>query len=362
MRPGYALFASGFLDIHFLVDAQATGREPSAPCTQVEKQPRGVPGAGIDDVMVNGDQGRRQEGSVAGSSRRYPAVLFGEVLFDHFPDGHKVLGGAPFNVAWNLRALGDDPLLISGLGADAEGEEIRREMAAWGLSQEGMRTSSSAPTGSVVVSLQQGQPSYDIPIGQAWDVIEPGIHPSADSGALLYHGTLALRSRPSRDALLQLREGWQGPVFLDINLREPWYDLDWIRPLVDEVDWLKINVDEFHLLRGGDASQPDVSVESSLPELACRHRVRNILLTAGGEGAWLYSAPGELSFVAGRADICIADTVGAGDAFAAMSIHCFRRGITGKRLIERAAAFAGAVCGISGATSKDEGFYRPFSS
>ncbi len=30
--------------------------------------------------------------------------VFGEVLFDHFPDGRRVLGGAPFNVAWNLAA------------------------------------------------------------------------------------------------------------------------------------------------------------------------------------------------------------------------------------------------------------------
>jgi fructokinase len=28
--------------------------------------------------------------------------VFGEVLFDYFPDGSRVLGGAPFNVAWHL--------------------------------------------------------------------------------------------------------------------------------------------------------------------------------------------------------------------------------------------------------------------
>jgi len=31
--------------------------------------------------------------------------IFGEVLFDHFPDGSRVLGGAPFNVAWHLQAF-----------------------------------------------------------------------------------------------------------------------------------------------------------------------------------------------------------------------------------------------------------------
>ena len=35
--------------------------------------------------------------------------VFGEVLFDVFPDGKQVLGGAPFNVAWHLQAFGIAP-------------------------------------------------------------------------------------------------------------------------------------------------------------------------------------------------------------------------------------------------------------
>ena len=48
-------------------------------------------------------------------------VLFGEVLHDCFPDGSRVLGGAPLNVAWHLRALGLDPYLVSRVGDDAAG-------------------------------------------------------------------------------------------------------------------------------------------------------------------------------------------------------------------------------------------------
>jgi len=42
--------------------------------------------------------------------RKPRPLIFGEVLVDRFPDGREVLGGAPFNVAWNLRGLGFDPL------------------------------------------------------------------------------------------------------------------------------------------------------------------------------------------------------------------------------------------------------------
>jgi hypothetical protein len=40
------------------------------------------------------------------------ACLFVEVRFDRFQDGRRILGGAPFNVAWNLRALGEDPAIF----------------------------------------------------------------------------------------------------------------------------------------------------------------------------------------------------------------------------------------------------------
>ncbi len=49
-------------------------------------------------------------------------TVFGEVLFDCFPNGKQVLGGAPFNVAWHLQALGDDPTFISQIGDDTLGK------------------------------------------------------------------------------------------------------------------------------------------------------------------------------------------------------------------------------------------------
>ncbi len=56
--------------------------------------------------------------------------IFGEVLFDHFPDGSRVLGGAPFNVAWHLQAFGESPRFISRIGNDPAGLEIAALMDA----------------------------------------------------------------------------------------------------------------------------------------------------------------------------------------------------------------------------------------
>ena len=43
-------------------------------------------------------------------------LIFGEVLFDVYPDGTEILGGAPFNVAWHLQGFGVSPLMISRVG------------------------------------------------------------------------------------------------------------------------------------------------------------------------------------------------------------------------------------------------------
>ena len=91
-------------------------------------------------------------------------VIFGEVLFDRFPDGSTVLGGAPFNVAWNLKALGLDPLLVSRVGRDDLGADILAAMSEWGLDTAGVQTDAGHPTGTVEVTLEDARRLLD----QAW--------------------------------------------------------------------------------------------------------------------------------------------------------------------------------------------------
>ena len=55
-------------------------------------------------------------------------LVFGEVLFDEMPDGARILGGAPFNVAWHLEAFGLRPLMITRIGVDQQGDEVLAAM------------------------------------------------------------------------------------------------------------------------------------------------------------------------------------------------------------------------------------------
>ncbi len=81
--------------------------------------------------------------------------IFGEVLFDHFPDGKRVLGGAPFNVAWHLQAFGLAPRFISRVGADAEGESVLTAMREWGMDTQAVQIDAHRPTGRVSVQIRR---------------------------------------------------------------------------------------------------------------------------------------------------------------------------------------------------------------
>ncbi len=280
-------------------------------------------------------------------------VIFGEVLFDCFPDGSRVLGGAPFNVAWHLHGLGARPLLVTRVGQDDAGREVLAAMARWGMDTAGVQTDPERPTGRVQVSLEGGEPRFDIVPGVAYDRIDAAQAEAAVAAAgpcaLLYHGSLALREAPSRQALEALRRATGAPRFVDVNLRPPWWERGAVEALLQGAAWIKLNVDELRQL--GGEGEPAAAAEA----LRRRHGARAVILTLGAEGALLAHAGGSLRRRARPARVV--DTVGAGDAFSAVAILGLLAGWPWERLLERAVAFAAAVCGLRGAVTEDRAFY-----
>lgn len=280
--------------------------------------------------------------------------IFGEVLFDHFPDGTRVLGGAPFNVAWHLQALGQSPYFISRVGADREGEEVRAAMSGWGMETAGLQTDSRHPTGRVTVRFVDGEPSYEIDEPCAYDAIE-AIGTDAVDCALFYHGSLALRSPISSDTVQKLRSSASATVFIDVNLRRPWWKRETVLAMLQHAHWVKLNVDELGLLGSADG---DVSHRAAA--FLTGHSLDGLVLTEGSAGAVVFAAGDDPVAVRPDADIEVIDTVGAGDAFAAVMILGLMRGWQPGVSLPRAQAFASAVVGQRGATASDPAFYRPF--
>ncbi len=278
--------------------------------------------------------------------------IFGEVLFDHFPDGTRVLGGAPFNVAWHLQAFGQSPLLISRVGSDPEGTQVRAAMRDWSLSSSGLQTDTVHPTGKVTVAFQDGEPSYNIVPDCAYDHIEEVSLPEC---RLLYHGTLAGRFATSANTLRKLRNSVPGSVFVDVNLRSPWWNKALVQELVVGADWVKLNSDELALLTGATASNENARA------FLHRYQLQGLLVTRGAKGAELFLPNDQRLTVVPSPDVKLVDTVGAGDAFAAVLLLGLLKDWPLPLVLERAQQFAAAVVGRRGATVSEPGFYRVFS-
>jgi fructokinase len=289
-------------------------------------------------------------------------VLFGEVLADVFPD-RTVLGGAPFNVSCHLRAFGQNPVLITRLGEDALRDEVMNAMAQKGLDTLGVQFDSRYPTGQVKVHIEEGGHRFEILPLQAYDFIETdevrttllSVHP-----ALVYFGTLAQRHPVSRQALEALLQTAASPKFLDINLRTPWYDTNTLLQSFQFADIVKLNemeLDELASTFEISGSEPHDQART----LMDRFDLEQVLVTCGDAGAWQMDRAGnQVNVSPQRPVVRLVDTVGAGDGFASVFMLGALCNWPVAKTLERANAFAAAICEIRGAIPDQADFYEPF--
>jgi fructokinase len=283
-------------------------------------------------------------------------LVFGEIVFDEIGDGEHRLGGAPLNVAWHLRGFGFAPLLVSRVGADALGERALERLRAGGVDTRGVQIDAARPTGRVIVAMTGDEPHFTISDDQAYDYIDSAALPELAAGpfAFLYHGTLATRHLQSAEALRALRLS-RLPTFVDVNLREPW----WRRAAIDEwltgARWLKLNAAELVELSDGPAGTLLQRAEA----LRKRFRLELVVVTSGEQGSTAVTQG--LSFTQRPERVRdFVDSVGAGDAFSSVLLVAIARAWPLQLALQRAAAFAAAICEVRGALPPDDTLYQRF--
>lgn len=282
--------------------------------------------------------------------------IVGEVLFDQFPDGERVLGGAPFNVAWHLQAFGQAPRFISRIGDDAPGLEIENLMDSWGMSREDLQIDPAHPTGRVQVLIEEGEPHYEITADCAYDFIDSNTLKETCTQGILYHGSLLIRNPVARAALQAIRARHQGKVFIDVNLRSPWWTKQTLLPLLQDADWIKLNEAELAELC------PEQSVLETAMQTVCEQfDLEMLVVTRGAKGAIACGKAQDFIAIKPPASTAVVDTVGAGDAFAAMLLLGLSKQWPLELTLERAQTFASALVGMRGATVADREFYQAYS-
>jgi fructokinase len=277
---------------------------------------------------------RSLPGSSTTQDRRIVAI--GEVLWDVFHDS-KRLGGAPLNFAAHAGRLGRQVLLISGIGGDALGRSALAAIEAVGLDSRFIQTVRALPTGVARVILgPDGQTSFRIERPAAYDALSLSAEQCSEIAAWspqwLYHGTLFAHREQPRSMLNQLVAALpRTSLFYDVNLRPGCFSPGLVREMLARADVVKLNESEMAAV-AGNAGLPKTSIEEFCATGAARFGWKAVAVTLGGRGCAVWSH-GEYVEAPSR-EVRVADTVGAGDGFAAAMLHGLCCGWTARAIAD----------------------------
>ncbi len=276
----------------------------------------------------------------------FPVVCFGETLWDFLPQG-KLPGGAPVNVAYHLKQLGKNPAVITRIGNDELGKELKEVYQSKNIETRFFQVDDINPTGKVFATLKEdNEVEYDIVQPVAWDFIEYNaeVDKMVAGSDYFVFGSLASRNEKTRNSLLHYLESAKIKV-LDINLRPPHYTKGILETLLHHVDILKLNLSELHLI---SAWYDDLeSDEEMVKLLKKKFDLQIVIVTKGGNGAMLFMHH-QFYYHAGY-KVKVADTIGSGDSFLAAIVSKLIDGASPEEALDFASALGAFVASRSGA-------------
>jgi len=259
-------------------------------------------------------------------------------------------------------------VMISRTGQDALRTKLLQEMQRLKMDVSGLQIDATHPTGQVNVKMTNKGHEFEILENQAYDHIHAGITHMVTMSLkpeMVYFGTLAQRSMPSRLALDKFLEDGKCPRFLDINLRAPFYNKHTIKRSLLRSDIVKLNEEELVIIAKYFKIESDKLGEQNQHEkakrLATEFNIQQLIVTAGEQGAWLVADNKVIKTQPqSGSDTELIDTVGAGDAFSSVCMLANTLNWDHALMINRANEFASAICGIRGGAPTDTSFYAPF--
>ena len=272
----------------------------------------------------------------------------GEVLWDMLPDGRQC-GGAPANVIFHASKLGAQGLVVSAVGADADGDDLLAFLKGKGVDCS-LVARNDLPTGTVTVTLENGMPSYVIHRPAAWDAIPytDAIDAVVPRLSAVVFGSLAQRDERSRETLFRVlrHPSLHALKLFDINLRQKFYSREIIAASLEVADVLKLNDEECAVL--AELFDLPQDQRGAVAALADRFKLSHVILTLGAKGSMLYDGAAFAEYPVAPCDKLV-DTVGCGDAFLAAWCVAFLSGKGADTAMREATDLSAYVAGHKGA-------------
>lgn len=253
------------------------------------------------------------------------SLAFGEILWDII-NGDPHLGGAPLNFASHIAQCGAQSFIISRVGDDNLGKSAIARVKENRVNTQYIQVDPTHPTGTVKVSIEDGQPDYTIHENVAYDYIEYNEDVKNLSNLkfdLFYFGSLAQRHKVSAYTLnTVLNNNNFTDIFYDVNIRKDGFNGIILNDSLGYATILKLNVAELPIM-SELVFEEVLSNEDFCKRLTEKFAIRIIIITAAEKGCYIYTNQ-HLSHVSGI-KVEVADAVGAGDAFSAAFVsHYFK--------------------------------------
>jgi len=244
-------------------------------------------------------------------------VGVGEVLWDLLPSGRQ-LGGAPFNFVFHCHQLGHPAVIVSRVGRDDLGREIRASLRERQLNDAYLQDDPERATGTVRVGIGAGgQPEFTITEDVAYDHLSPESRWDTLFGqsVAVCFGTLVQRYAIGRSAVqIALSLARNALKICDINLRQEFYDRATVEASLHACRWVKLNDSELTVLQSL-LQLPYEQPSATLRDLRHRFHIELACMTRGEQGCFIQTEDEEI--VIPGEQVQVVDTVGAGDAFTA---------------------------------------------
>ena len=277
-------------------------------------------------------------------------VGIGDILWDCLPDGRKI-GGAPANFAYYAKQFGYDSMVVSAIGDDDLGMEIREVLDRAGL--EYILDVPGYPTGTVEIDLDEnGIPSYDIKENVAYDFIPftPELEELARKCNVACFGSMTQRNPVSRNTIRRFLETMpqteETYKVFDINLRQHFYSKEIISESLRICNVFKINDEELAVVSDMFGYEGE-SYREVCRKIISDWNLKYLILTCGTKGSYIFTE-NESSFMQTPV-VNVADTVGAGDSFISAFMASILKGEDIRTAHELAVKISAYVCTRYGA-------------
>ena len=227
------------------------------------------------------------------------------------PSLRREFGGCAGNIAYNLAALGGEPVIVAAVGAD--GGDYLARLRSWGATTDHVREVAEAFTAQafIITDRDNNQITAFHPGAMQW-AHETAIPARSDI-------RIAIIAPDGRSAMLdharQLADAGV-PFIFDPGQGLPMFDGEELRAFVDAATWVAVNDYEAQML----AERTGRSIEAM-----SKSQLRGVVVTLGAHGCEVWQQ-GERTVVPGIAASEVVDPTGCGDAFRSAMLFGLERG------------------------------------